>query len=190
MCTFIASLTFALCATLFLLRIRATPDTSRALARLRTQQEEMRADLIGAKKRVASSIADQKRVETWMRELQDEIEQWEKKALMAERAGRPDLAEQARAHGARSAEQARELQPDLDARRAATDRLRLALQDMSNAVKAHERGIERAQVRLEAARSAGSELSKRELDAFLAELDLGRHVRAFQAGKDAARDVR
>ena len=56
---------------------------------------EMNEQLIDSKKAVAMAIADEKRLEREVTENRAKAEEWEKKAMLAVRAGRDDLAKEA-----------------------------------------------------------------------------------------------
>ncbi|MDX9827448.1 MAG: PspA/IM30 family protein [Spirochaetia bacterium] len=56
---------------------------------------EMNEQLIDSKKAVAMAIADEKRLEREVSENRAKAEEWEKKAMLAVRAGRDDLAKEA-----------------------------------------------------------------------------------------------
>jgi len=56
---------------------------------------EMNEQLIESKKSVASAIADEKRLERQMKEHLGQAQDWEKKAMLAVRAGKDDLAKEA-----------------------------------------------------------------------------------------------
>jgi len=56
---------------------------------------EMNEQLIDSKKAVAMAIADEKRLEREVTENRAKAEEWEKKAMLAVRAGRDDLAKDA-----------------------------------------------------------------------------------------------
>ena len=56
---------------------------------------DMNEHLIDSKKSVAAAIADEKRLERQVNENQMKAEDWEKKAMLAVRAGKDDLAKEA-----------------------------------------------------------------------------------------------
>jgi phage shock protein A len=56
---------------------------------------DMNENLIEAKKQVASSIADEKRLERQMLENKTQADEWERKAMLAVKAGKDDLAKEA-----------------------------------------------------------------------------------------------
>jgi len=56
---------------------------------------DMNEQLIESKKAVAMAIADEKKLEREMMENKTKAEEWEKKAMLAVRAGRDDLAKEA-----------------------------------------------------------------------------------------------
>jgi phage shock protein A len=56
---------------------------------------DMNEQLIEAKKQVAMSIADEKKLERQMLENKGQAEEWERKAMLAVKAGKDDLAKEA-----------------------------------------------------------------------------------------------
>ncbi|NMC33926.1 MAG: PspA/IM30 family protein, partial [Veillonellaceae bacterium] len=56
---------------------------------------DMNQQMVESKKAVAMAIADEKRLEREMLEQKRQAEDWEKKAMLAVKAGRDDLAKEA-----------------------------------------------------------------------------------------------
>lgn len=92
---------------------------------------DMKEQLISAKKQVAVAIADEKRLK---KQLDNELHlsrEWEKKAMMAVRAGRDDLAREALGRKKEHDDLAKEFQAQWEAQKAAADRLRDSLRQLN-----------------------------------------------------------
>jgi len=92
---------------------------------------DMKEQLIEAKKQVAIAIADEKRLK---KQLDNELNlgrEWEKKAMMAVRAGRDDLAKEALMRKVEHDNLATEYQGQWEAQKAAADQLREALRRLN-----------------------------------------------------------
>lgn len=91
---------------------------------------DMREQLVEAKKQVAVSIADEKKVK---KQLDNELHlarEWEKKAMMAVRAGRDDLAMEALQRKEQHDGLALEFRKQHEAQKAAADQLRASLKQL------------------------------------------------------------
>jgi phage shock protein A len=100
---------------------------------------DMREQLIEAKKQVAVAIADEKRLK---KQLDNELNlshEWEKKAMMAVRAGRDDLAKEALTRKSEHDQLATEFQAQWEAQKAAADKLRDALRRLNNKIEEAKR---------------------------------------------------
>lgn len=96
---------------------------------------DMREQLIQAKKQVAVAIADEKRLK---KQLDNEVEksrEWEKKAMMAVRAGRDDLAREALSRKGEHDNLAQEFQVQWEAQKNAADRLRDSLRQLNGKIE-------------------------------------------------------
>ncbi len=96
---------------------------------------DMKEQLIQAKKQVAVAIADEKRLK---RQLENEVNksrEWEKKAMMAVRAGRDDLAREALSRKNEHDDLAKEYQGQWEAQKAAADKLRDSLRQLNNKIE-------------------------------------------------------
>ncbi|TXD37686.1 PspA/IM30 family protein [Lujinxingia vulgaris] len=92
---------------------------------------DMKEQLIQAKKQVAVTIADEKRLK---KQLDNELQQardWEKKAMMAVRAGRDDLAREALSRKKEHDDLSSEYQKQWEAQKAAADKLRDSLRQLN-----------------------------------------------------------
>jgi phage shock protein A len=100
---------------------------------------DMKEQLIEAKKQVAVAIADEKRLK---KQLDNELHmarEWEKKAMMAIRAGRDDLAREALARKAEHDKLSSEYQAHWEAQKAASDKLRDSLRQLNNKIEEAKR---------------------------------------------------
>lgn len=100
---------------------------------------DMKEQLIEAKKQVAVSIADEKRLK---KQLDNELHmarEWEKKAMMAVRAGRDDLAKEALARKTEHDTLAAEYKAHWEAQKAAADKLRDSLRQLNNKIEEAKR---------------------------------------------------
>ena len=96
---------------------------------------DMKDQLIEAKKQVAVAIADEKRLK---KQLDNELHmarEWEKKAMMAVRAGRDDLAKEALRRKGEHDQLASEFQGQWEAQKAAADKLRESLRQLNNKIE-------------------------------------------------------
>ena len=96
---------------------------------------DMKEQLIEAKKQVAISVADEKRLRRQGDTEKEQAAEWEKKAMMAIKAGRDDLAKQALARKTEHANLASQFEEQWTAQKNAADQLRAALQQLSNKIE-------------------------------------------------------
>jgi phage shock protein A len=100
---------------------------------------DMKDQLIEAKKQVAVAIADEKRLK---KQLDNELYnagEWEKKAMMAVRAGRDDLATEALRRKSEHDQLATEFQTQWEAQKSAADSLRESLRQLNNKIEEAKR---------------------------------------------------
>lgn len=95
---------------------------------------DMNEQLIEAKKGVASAIADEKRLERQMLENKNKASDWEKKAMLALRAGKEDLAKQALVRKQEYAGYVNDIQPQYDAQHSAVSKLKDQLKGLQNKI--------------------------------------------------------
>ena len=100
---------------------------------------DMREQLIEAKKQVAVAIADEKRLKKQLDNELNLAREWEKKAMMAVRAGRDDLAKEALMRKTEHDSLAQEFQGQWEAQKAAADQLRDALRRLNNKIEEAKR---------------------------------------------------
>ncbi len=100
---------------------------------------DMRDQLIEAKKQVAVAIADEKRLK---KQLDNELhmaQEWEKKAMMAVRAGRDDLAKEALRRKSEHDDIASQYSSQWEAQKAAADKLRESLRQLNSKIEEAKR---------------------------------------------------
>ncbi len=100
---------------------------------------DMKEQLIEAKKQVAVAIADEKRLK---KQLDNELHmarEWEKKAMMAVRAGRDDLAKEALSRKQEHDTLASEYKAHWEAQKAAADKLRDSLRQLNAKIEEAKR---------------------------------------------------
>ena len=95
---------------------------------------DMQDSLVAARKHVAVAIADEKRLRKQLDKELRKAAEWEKKAVMAVRAGRDDLAKEALGRKAEHDKYASEYQVQWEQQKNATDKLRHALRLLNNKI--------------------------------------------------------
>lgn len=88
---------------------------------------DMRDQFIQAKQQVAVAIADEKRLQAKMIQAQQNTAEWERKAMLAVKAGDDNLAQQALSRQQTESQQAAEWEKQWNAQKNATEQLRTAL---------------------------------------------------------------
>jgi phage shock protein A len=100
---------------------------------------DMKEQLIQAKKQVAVAIADEKKLKKQLDSERTKAQEWEKKAMMAVRAGRDDLAKEALNRKKEHDELAEEFQTQWEAQKAAADKLRDSLRALNAKIEEAKR---------------------------------------------------
>jgi phage shock protein A len=100
---------------------------------------DMREQLIDAKKEVARAIADEKRLKKKYEKEQKQAQEWEKKAMMAVRAGRDDLAKEALQRKKEHDELSQEYKKQWQAQKEAADKLRNSLRQLNDKIEEAKR---------------------------------------------------
>jgi phage shock protein A len=100
---------------------------------------DMRDQLVAAKKHVAVAIADEKRLKKDLDNNLHMASEWEKKAMMAIRAGKEGLAKEALARKAEYDTLAAEFQKQWEIQKAGADKLRNALHALNNKIEEAKR---------------------------------------------------
>ena len=94
----------------------------------------MRDQFIKAKEQVAVAIADEKRLQAKLLQSQSNAAEWERKAMIAVKAGEDGLAQEALARQQQEAAQTAEWQKQWTAQKTATESLRASLVQLNNKI--------------------------------------------------------
>lgn len=100
---------------------------------------DMKDQLIEAKKQVAVAIADEKRLKKQFDNELHMAREWEKKAMMAVRAGRDDLAKEALRRKSEHDDISSQYKAQWEAQKAAADKLRDSLRQLNNKIEEAKR---------------------------------------------------
>jgi phage shock protein A len=96
---------------------------------------DMNENLLEAKKQVAMSIADEKKLERQMLENKTQAEDWEKKAMLAVKAGKDDLAKEALVRKQEYDGYAASFQKEFESQHAAVEQLKDALRQLQSKIE-------------------------------------------------------
>ncbi len=96
---------------------------------------DMNEHLIDSKKSVAAAIADEKRLERQVDENRMKSEDWEKKAMLAVRAGKDDLAKEALLRKQEYAKYNQELKPQWEAQHESVSQLKDSLRQLQRKIE-------------------------------------------------------
>jgi phage shock protein A len=100
---------------------------------------DMNTQLIESKKAVALAIADEKKLEREMANQDAQAQEWEKKAMLAVRAGKDDLAREALLRKQEYENAAVEYRKQWEAQKAAVEKLKTSLRDLQNKIDESQR---------------------------------------------------
>ena len=100
---------------------------------------DMNEQLIESKKGVAAAIADEKRLERQIRETQAKAQEWEKKAVLAVKAGKDELAKEALLRKREYESYAAEMQPQWEAQASSVESLKSSLKDLQRKIEEAQR---------------------------------------------------
>jgi len=100
---------------------------------------DMKDQLVAAKKQVALAIADEKRLKKQLDNELHSAREWEKKAMMAVRAGKDELAKEALSRKGEHDNLVVEYQKQWEMQKAATDKLRRALRALNKKIEEAKR---------------------------------------------------
>ncbi len=100
---------------------------------------EMSNQLIEAKKQVATSIADEKRLAKQLEQEQANATEWERRAMMALRAGNEELAKEALSRKKEHDQLAQTFQDQWNKQKAAVDQLKRALRMLNDKIEEAKR---------------------------------------------------
>ncbi len=101
--------------------------------------EDMRRQLAQAKQEVAVAIADERKLRSQFEEERSQAEEWERRARLAIREGRDDLAKQALVRGQEHAQHAHELEDQWQKHRSETERLKDSLRQLNAKIEEAKR---------------------------------------------------
>ncbi len=155
--------------------------------------EDMNGQLIESKKAVASAIADEKQLERQLLQQRAQSEDWEKRAVLAVREGKDELAKRALVRKQELAEYVSSYQEQWQAQRDAVEQLKGSLRDLTQKIEEAQRKknilIARAK-RAEAQQRIQSTLSvSRDTSAFEAFDRMSKKVDQIEAQADAEREL-
>jgi phage shock protein A len=122
----------------------------------------MKSQLVEAKKQVAVAIADEKRIKKQYEAEAAKAKEWERKAMLAVRAGDDGLAKAALARKTEHDEVAETLKQQWEAQKASVDQLKQALRGLDNKIEEAKRKrniLVSRQKRAEAQRTINETLS-------------------------------
>lgn len=97
--------------------------------------QDMRTQLVRAKQQVAGAIADEKRLEDQTRSELREAEEWERRAMLAVKENRDELAKQAIMRRNEHVSRGQQLQMTWDAHRQETERLKNSLRELNDNIE-------------------------------------------------------
>jgi len=101
--------------------------------------EDMSKQLIEAKQQVAVAIADEKRLGKQAQAERDKVAEWERRAVLAVRAGNDALAKEALARKAELSTLADQYQAQWQKQKTSVDQLKLALRALNNKIEEAKR---------------------------------------------------
>ncbi|MFW5994871.1 MAG: PspA/IM30 family protein [Spirochaetia bacterium] len=100
---------------------------------------DMNQQLIESKKSVASAIADEKKLERQVTENQNQAQEWERKAMMALKAGKEDLAREALARKQEYEEYAGQLNEQWEGQHQSVEKLKESLRGLQQKIEEAQR---------------------------------------------------
>jgi len=100
---------------------------------------EMNEQLIESKKTVAASIADEKRLERQVLANREQSEEWDRKAMLAVKAGRDDLAREALLRKQEYDNSIRQYQSQWEAQHASVEQLKASLRQLQQKIEEAQR---------------------------------------------------
>ncbi|HLZ08732.1 MAG TPA: PspA/IM30 family protein, partial [Chloroflexota bacterium] len=100
---------------------------------------DMRSQLVKAKQQVATAIADEKRLRDQADQEFRQAEDWEKRAVLAVRESRDDLAKQALVRQSEHLDHGQVLQQTWESHRLETEKLKNSLRDLNDKIEEAKR---------------------------------------------------
>jgi phage shock protein A len=101
--------------------------------------EDMRKQLAQAKQEVATAIADERKLRAQYEQEREQSQEWERRARLAVKEGKDDLAKQALMRGQEHADHARELEGQWEQHRDETERLKESLRRLNSKIEEAKR---------------------------------------------------
>ena len=155
--------------------------------------EDMNVQLIDSKKAVASAIADEKQLERQLLQQRAQADDWQKRAVLAVREGKDELAKRALVRKQELDEYVGTYQEQWQAQRDAVEQLKGSLRDLTQKIEEAQRKknilIARAK-RAEAQQRIQATLStSRDTSAFEAFDRMAKKVDQIEAQADAEREI-
>jgi len=95
---------------------------------------DMNQQMVESKKSVAMAIADEKKIERELLEQKRQVEEWERKAVIAVKAGRDDLAKEALLRKQEAENYYLQLKPQWESQKAAVEKLKETLRMLQNKI--------------------------------------------------------
>ena len=157
---------------------------------------DMRTQLAKAKQQVAGAIADERRLHDQVDAEYKQVQDWEKRAMLAVQEGRDDMAKQALMRHNEHMTHAQQLEATWHAHKAETEKLKGALRELNDKIEEAKRKKnlliarqKRAEALLVGDRGGHLLLGLRELRAHVHE-NLVQHLLRILGGGDEVVDVR
>jgi len=100
---------------------------------------DMQSQLLESKRSVALAIADEKKLEREVANQENQAQEWEKKAMLAVRAGKDDLAREALLRKQEFDGAAAEFRKQWDAQRDSVEKLKESLRELQNKIEEAQR---------------------------------------------------
>jgi phage shock protein A len=100
---------------------------------------DMQSQLLESKKAVALAIADEKKLERELANQETQAQEWERKAMLAVRAGKDDLAKEALLRKQEYDNASSEYRKQWEAQKASVERLKESLRELQNKIEEAQR---------------------------------------------------
>ena len=100
---------------------------------------DMNQQLIDSKKSVASAIADEKKLERQIQNSREQANEWERKATLAVKAGKDDLAKEALARKQEAENEAQEYHKQWEQQHESVEKLKTALRNLQQKIEEAQR---------------------------------------------------
>ena len=100
---------------------------------------DMQTQLLESKKAVALAIADEKKLERELANQETQAQEWERKAMLAVRAGKDDLAKEALLRKQEYDNASSEYRKQLESQKASVEKLKESLRELQNKIEEAQR---------------------------------------------------